>query len=294
MKTPDIIRNIVGDGGFRENEPMKKHCTFRCGGEARYFVMPQTREQFVEVIKTLKDRKEKHVVIGRGSNILVRDEGIDAYVINTNFLGNIKTDGNIITADCGASLVGVTNEAMKNSLSGLEFACAIPGSVGGAVFMNAGAHGGEMKDVLKSVTVYDGEDISVKSPEELDLSYRHSNLEEKGWTVLSAVFSLEKADMGAVRRQMEENRAFRKSQPSEPSAGSTFKRGNGFITAKLIDDAGLKGKRIGGAAVSEKHAGFIVNLGEATSTDVIKLIDYVRKEVYNKYEVEIEEEIRIL
>ena len=290
----DKVRAVVGKENFLLDESMKEHCTFRCGGNAKYYVTPETEEQLIEVIKILTEAEEKFIVTGRGSNLLVRDEGIDGYVVNTNLLNDIKVEGDLITAQTGASLVKVSNTAADSSLSGLEFACAIPGSIGGAVFMNAGAHGGEMKDVLADVRVFDGKDIVTLTAEELDLSYRHSNVEKKGYTVLSARLQLEKGDEAQIREKIAANREFRKKQPSEPSAGSTFKRGDGFITAKLIDDAGLKGAAVGGAKVSEKHAGFIVNSNGASSEDVLKLIDYVKKEVYNKYRVNIEEEIRII
>lgn len=288
------IRETVGISNLKTDEEMKDHCTFRCGGRARYFVTPESTAQLVDVIKILNEDKARYLVMGRGSNLLIRQSGFDGFIINTNSIDSIEVRGNVISADAGASLVAASNTASKNSLSGLEFACAIPGSVGGAVFMNAGAHGGEIKDVLTDVTVFDGKNVLTVAADELDLSYRHSAVGEKGYTVLSARFALEEGNPEEIREKVRKNREFRKSQPSEPSAGSTFKRGDGFITAKLIDEAGLKGKAVGDACVSEKHAGFIVNRGNATADDVVKLIDYVKKEVYNKYKVNIEEEVRIL
>ncbi|MGN8912925.1 UDP-N-acetylmuramate dehydrogenase [Anaerofustis butyriciformans] len=289
------IKKIVGEKNVLLNEPMKKHTTFRSGGEAELYINVLSSENLVELIKYLKEHNIEYIVLGRGSNVLVKDGGIDSVVISTSMMKNLSVKDNIIEADAGVSLALIANEALKNELEGFEFASCIPGSLGGGVFMNAGAHGGELKDVLVDVTVFDGKDIKVLLPDELDLSYRHSNVEEKGYVVLSARIKLGKGDTEKIKNKMAENKEYRvNAQPMEPSAGSTFKRPEGYIAAKLIDDAGLKGFHVGDAYVSEKHAGFIVNKNKAKSRDILEVIDYVKKEVYNKYNVMLEEEVRII
>lgn len=289
------IKKIVGEENVLLNEPMKKHTTFRSGGEAELYINVLSSANLVELIKYLKEHNIEYIVLGRGSNILVKDGGIDSVVISTSMMKNLSVKDNIIEADAGVSLALIANEALKNELEGFEFASCIPGSLGGGVFMNAGAHGGELKDVLVDVTVFDGKEIKVLSPEDLDLSYRHSNVEEKGYVVLSARIKLRKGDTEKIKNKMAENKEYRvNAQPMEPSAGSTFKRPEGYIAAKLIDDAGLKGFHVGDAYVSEKHAGFIVNKNKAKSRDILEVIDYVKKEVYNKYNVMLEEEVRII
>lgn len=289
------IKKIVGEENVLLNEPMKKHTTFRSGGEAELYINVLSSENLVELIKYLKEHNIEYIVLGRGSNVLVKDGGIDSVVISTSMMKNLSVKDNIIEADAGVSLALIANEALKNELEGFEFASCIPGSLGGGVFMNAGAHGGELKDVLVDVAVFDGKDIKVLLPDELDLSYRHSNVEEKGYVVLSARIKLGKGDTEKIKNKMAENKEYRvNAQPMEPSAGSTFKRPEGYIAAKLIDDAGLKGFHVGDAYVSEKHAGFIVNKNKAKSRDILEVIDYVKKEVYNKYNVMLEEEVRII
>lgn len=289
------IKKIVGEENVLLNEPMKKHTTFRSGGEAELYINVLSSANLVELIKYLKEHNIEYIVLGRGSNVLVKDGGIDSVVISTSMMKNLSVKDNIIEADAGVSLALIANEALKNELEGFEFASCIPGSLGGGVFMNAGAHGGELKDVLVDVTVFDGKEIKVLSPEDLDLSYRHSNVEEKGYVVLSARIKLEKGNVEKIKNKMAENKEYRvNAQPMEPSAGSTFKRPEGYIAAKLIDDAGLKGFHVGDAYVSEKHAGFIVNKNKAKSRDILEVIDYVKKEVYNKYNVMLEEEVRII
>lgn len=289
------IEEIVGRENVLLDEPMSKHTSFRTGGNAEIYINVNTCSSMVELIKYLKEKNIEYIVLGRGSNILVKDGGIDGVVISTSMLKNLSIKDNIIEADAGASLALIANEALKNELKSFEFASCIPGSLGGGVFMNAGAHGGELKDVLVDVKVFDGKEVKVLLPDELDLSYRHSNVEEKGYIVLSARIKLEKGDSEKIKKKMAENKDYRvNAQPMEASAGSTFKRPEGYIAAKLIDDAGLKGYHVGDAYVSEKHAGFIVNKNKAKSKDILEVIDYVKNEVYNKYNVKLEEEVRII
>lgn len=289
------IEEIVGRENVLLDEPMSKHTSFRTGGNAEIYINVNTCSSMVELIKYLKEKNIEYIVLGRGSNILVKDGGIDGVVISTSMLKNLSIKDNIIEADAGVALALIANEALKNELKGFEFASCIPGSLGGGVFMNAGAHGGELKDVLVDVKVFDGKEVKVLLPDELDLSYRHSNVEEKGYIVLGARIKLEKGDSEKIKKKMAENKDYRvNAQPMEASAGSTFKRPEGYIAAKLIDDAGLKGYHVGDAYVSEKHAGFIVNKNKAKSKDILEVIDYVKNEVYNKYNVKLEEEVRII
>ncbi|MCQ4796067.1 UDP-N-acetylmuramate dehydrogenase [Anaerofustis stercorihominis] len=291
------IEKIIGSENVLLDEPMKKHSNFRSGGNAKFYLTPQTVDEFVEVVKYLKENDEKFIVLGRGTNILVKDGGLKETVVSTFKMTSYEINGEVITANAGTPLALIANKALASYLAGFEFAGGIPGSLGGGVFMNAGAHGGEMKDVLIDVTVFDTSDGKVKvlKPEDLDLRYRHSNIEEKGYIVLSARIQLHKGNKEEIKASMDEFKEYRtRTQPSDPSAGSTFKRPEGYIAAKLIDEAGLKGYHIGDAGVSEKHAGFVINKSNASTKEILDVIDYVKKEVYNKYKVKLEEEVRII
>ncbi|EDS71894.1 UDP-N-acetylmuramate dehydrogenase [Anaerofustis stercorihominis DSM 17244] len=291
------IEKIIGSENVLLDEPMKKHSNFRSGGNAKFYLTPQTVDEFVEVVKYLKENDEKFIVLGRGTNILVKDGGLKETVVSTFKMTGYEINGEVITANAGTPLALIANKALASYLAGFEFAGGIPGSLGGGVFMNAGAHGGEMKDVLIDVTVFDTSDGKVKvlKPEDLDLRYRHSNIEEKGYIVLSARIQLHKGNKEEIKASMDEFKEYRtRTQPSDPSAGSTFKRPEGYIAAKLIDEAGLKGYHIGDAGVSEKHAGFVINKSNASTKEILDVIDYVKKEVYNKYKVKLEEEVRII
>lgn len=280
-----------------ENEPMCKHTTFRIGGPADLYVEPNI-EEVGDVICYCVENDIPLTILGNGSNVLVSDDGIRGVVISLgNQMSDIKVEGNMIFAEAGALLAKVANEAAAHSLGGMEFAAGIPGTIGGAMIMNAGAYGGEMKDVVKSVTVvnYDG-DMEVWQADELDLSYRHSRMMEEDVIVLSAVFELEPADESEIRAKMADFRGRRQEkQPLEfPSAGSTFKRPEGYFAGKLIMDAGLAGYTVGGAQVSEKHCGFVINRGSATAADVCQLMDDVVRQVQEKYNVTLEPEVRII
>lgn len=291
------IEKIIGSENVLLDEPMKKHSNFRSGGNAKFYLTPKTVDEFVEVVKYLKENDEKFIVLGRGTNILVKDGGLKETVVSTFKMTSYEINGEVITANAGTPLALIANKALASSLAGFEFAGGIPGSLGGGVFMNAGAHGGEMKDVLIEVNVFDTNDDKVKvlKPKELDLRYRHSNIEEKGYIVLSARIQLHKGNKEEIKANMDEFKEYRtRTQPSDPSAGSTFKRPEGYIAAKLIDEAGLKGYHIGDAGVSEKHAGFVINKSNASTKEILDVIDYVKKEVYNKYKVKLEEEVRII
>lgn len=294
----DIISNIVPEENIKTKELLKKHTTFRIGGYASFFVSPENETETAALIKSLNENDIKYYVLGNGSNVLVSDEGFDGVIIYIGEkLSKITIKENIIVAEAGALLSRVAREAYKSSLTGMEFAAGIPGSIGGAVVMNAGAYGGEMKDIIVSAKVCDKNgNIIVLSKEELDLSYRHSIIDEKKYVVLSCSMLLEKGNADAIKAQMDElGRKRREKQPLEyPSAGSTFKRPEGYFAGKLIEDAGLKGYTVGGARVSEKHSGFVINEGEATAEDVKKLISEVSDEVYRQFKVRLEPEVKIL
>ena len=297
-----------------QDEPMKKHTTFRIGGPADYYAEPDV-SQISKLIEIAKACDMPVAVIGNGSNLLVGDKGIRGLVIGigkglsaievTEAVAQQSTaqdftaqgNGRIITAGAGAILAAVAAKAAEASLSGLEFASGIPGSVGGAVVMNAGAYGGEIKDVLIDATVLtaDGE-LKTVTRDELDLSYRHSIVPEKGYIVLSARFRLTPKPQDEIKAYMAELRAKRvEKQPLEyPSAGSTFKRPEGYFAGKLIMDAGLRGYSVGDAQVSGKHCGFVVNKGEATAADVLTLIKDVQETVLKQFGVKLEPEVKMI
>ena len=283
---------------FKENEPLSARCTFKIGGPADLFIMPETEKQLCAAVRLCKAEAVRYYLLGNGSNILFADEGYRGAVIDVSALRTgIEVTGNKITAGAGVRLSALCKEALAHSLTGLEFAYGIPGTVGGAVYMNAGAYGGEMKDVLTSVRYLaaDGE-IKTAPAADLDLTYRHSAFEENGGCILSAEFELQPGDAAAIRAKMDELMAKRvdKQPLDKPSAGSTFKRPEGAFAAALIDQCGLRGYRHGGAAVSEKHCGFVVNLGGASCADVLALCDEVRAIVKEKTGYDLEKEIRVV
>ena len=283
---------------FAENESLAAHCTFKIGGPADVFARPETEEQLCRVIALCKACDVKYYLLGNGSNILFADEGFSGVVIDVSALdAEIAVEDTVLTAGAGVRLAALCKAALKHGLSGLEFAYGIPGTVGGAVYMNAGAYGGEMKDVLDKVTYLTQEgQIVTEEAAKLDLAYRHSIFEENGGCILSAQFHLKRGDPEAIRARMNELMAKRvEKQPlDKPSAGSTFKRPAGAFAAALIDQCGLRGYRHGGAAVSEKHCGFVVNMGGATCADVLALCDEVRAIVKEKTGYELEKEIRVV
>lgn len=284
------IKAITDDKNIKINEPMSKHTSFKTGGPADIFVTPKTKE---ELIKLLKLEVGK-TIIGNGSNILVKDGGIRGLVIKINF-SNYELDDIFLRADAGYSLAKLSRIAMENSLSGLEFACGIPGTLGGAIYMNAGAYGGEMKDIVLETEAVDfaGNIQVIKNHE---FGYRSSCFQNNGLIILSSKLKLVHGDKNLINAKMEENMSSRKQkQPIDrPNAGSTFKRPKDNFAAKLIQDAGLKGYSIGGAQVSDLHAGFIINKGNATSKDILLLMKYVKEKVNVEYGVMLEPEIKIL
>lgn len=281
------------------DEPMKKHTTFRIGGPADIYVEPSF-EQMVPLLHFLKEAQAPFLIIGNGSNLLVSDDGIEGVVIA---LGkamseiSIDTRNDTVYAQAGAMLSAVANKAAREGLTGLEFASGIPGSIGGAVYMNAGAYGGEMKDIITSVQMLDETGTIKEVPvEDLDLSYRHSALMENGGIVIGAYLKLQKGNTDEIEKNIAEIRQKRidKQPLNFPSAGSTFKRPEGYFAGKLIDDAGLRGYTVGGAQVSEKHCGFVVNFNDATAADVLQLMADVDAKVYKKFGVHLVPEVRII
>ena len=293
----EAIKTIVDENRIRLQEPMSRHTTFRIGGMAEIFLMPTIKEA-VDVITLCRAKKIPYTIIGNGSNLLVGDKGIPGVVIEFGAnASSIEVKENMIHAEAGALLSKVAHKALEASLGGMEFAAGIPGCVGGAVVMNAGAYGGEMKDILKSVTVLtaDGQEKEL-TPGELDMSYRHSSITEEHYMVLGVTIALEAGSQEQIRAKMEELKEKRvEKQPLEyPSAGSTFKRPEGYFAGKLIMDAGLRGFQVGGAAVSEKHCGFVINRGNATAADVRTLMQNVADIVEEKFGVRLEPEVKMI
>lgn len=292
------LRECLGAEGLRQNEPMHIHTTFRVGGAADLFLMPQNAEQLAESLALLRQAAIPYLLIGNGSNLLVRDKGIRGAVIQIyRNMAEIMQEDTEIYAEGGALLSTLAARAADASLTGLEFASGIPGTVGGAVVMNAGAYGGEMKDILVSVDVLTQELERKTIPAaELALGYRQSCIPERGYIVLGARVRLQRGEEAAIRgrmRELAEQR--REKQPLQyPSAGSTFKRPEGYFAGKLVQDAGLKGKTIGGAQVSEKHSGFLINIGNATAQDILDLIAFCQKEVEAQFGVKLETEVKIV
>lgn len=279
-------------------EPMAAHTTFKVGGAADFFIKISSRQQLVKTVPYLNALGLSYSVLGNGSNLLVSDNGYQGVILQIGAqMGNITVDGTKITVQAGAPLAKLAKTAMEHGLSGLEFASGIPGTVGGAVMMNAGAYGGEMEQVVSSVTVLakDGSELTL-SHDDMEFSYRSSILKNRSFIILEAEFTLQSGDTKQIQAKMEEyGQSRREKQPLQyPSAGSTFKRPDGCYAGKLIMDAGLRGYRIGGAQVSEKHCGFIVNVGNAQASDIYELIQEVQERVYEKFGVRLEPEIIML
>ena len=298
QKVIDFIDNNLHDTMYDRNEDMKKHTTFKTGGPADLLIEPCSINEMQKLMCYILAEEIPHLVIGQGSNLIVSDKGIRELVIKIGKnLSQSVVKNESIEVEAGATITDVAKEAQKHSLSGLEFACGIPGSVGGAVFMNAGAYDGEIKNVLEEVLVLtvDG-DLLIRKAEELQLGYRTSLVQKNGDIILKAKFKLQKGNKDEIAHKMKELTQRReRSQPLElPSAGSIFKRPAGYYTGKLIEDANLKAYQIGGAQVSPKHAGFIVNTGNATSSDILNLIKHIQGEVKKRFGVELETEVRIV
>lgn len=304
MDSKEIIINlekIISKEKIKQKEPMKEHTSLKIGGPAEFFVRVSSVEELKEVLQFAKINEIPLTVVGNGSNLLVLDSGIKGVVIKTELkqiqIKYIDKEKAEIIVDDGVQLGLLAQKLLKEEIAGFEELSGIPGTIGGAVVMNAGAHGKEMKDIVTEVTAidYDG-NIHIFTNEQSEFTYRHSKFSEGEYIILQVKLLLEKGKKEDIKSRMDEYAKYRKEkQPIEyPSAGSTFKRGTDFITAKLIDEAGLKGYSIGGAKISEKHAGFIINTGNATAQDVLDLVKYVKDKVYEKFGKKIELEIKIL
>lgn len=290
--------DVLGNERVLFDEPMSSHTTFRIGGPAEVFAMPENYEQIGAVLKLCDQEQLPYFVLGNGSNLLVSDSGYRGVIIQMDRnMEEIRLEGNEIHACAGALLSSIAVAARNASLTGFEFAGGIPGTLGGAVVMNAGAYGGELKDVLKEAVVMDREGKIFTIPvEKLEMGYRTSVIKTAGYLVLEAVIALEKGDPEKIRATMKDlsDRRTEKQPLDCPSAGSTFKRPEGYFAGKLIMDSGLRGYRIGGAQVSEKHCGFVINAGGATAKDVRALMDHVISTVQEKYGVTLEPEVKFL
>lgn len=300
MITQDTISLIksINDVDLKCDEDMSLHTTLKMGGKAHVFVTVKTMAALGEIIRVLKSVKSDYFLLGNGSNILVSDKGLDIPVIRlAGDFDKVTAEGDMIKAGAAALLSSVARTALDNSLTGLEFASGIPGSVGGAMVMNAGAYGGEMKDAVVSVKVMDESgEVSEYSNEDMAFGYRDSILKRRKRIVIETEFKLNKGDKESIKNTMDElNKKRREKQPLEyPSAGSTFKRPEGYFAAKLIEDAGLKGYTVGGACVSDKHAGFCVNKDNGTASDFYKLMSDVKDRVYKESGVTLEPEVIML
>lgn len=298
MRIYDKLMEIVRKEQVKIDELMKDHTTFRVGGPADYFVMPETADEVRELVGMCKTEEIDYHIIGNGSNLLVSDRGVRGVVIQIGrAMNRIESEDKVITAQAGALLSVIAARALEEELTGFEFAAGIPGTLGGACVMNAGAYGGEMKDVLEKVIVLTPEGkIRAVAAEELELGYRTSIIARKGYVVLEAVIRLKKGEREEIRATMEELKDRRVSkQPLEyPSAGSTFKRPEGYFAGKLIQDAGLRGFAVGKAQVSQKHCGFVINQGGATAADVMELIRQVADKVEKQFGVRLEPEVKKL
>ena len=293
------LEEILSKDSIKYNEPMKKHTTMRVGGPCDCMVEPSSIEEIQKILEYARKNNIKYYVIGNGSNLLVKDEGVHALIIKiANKFSGVEVNGEHIKAYSGCSVPKLSQIAKENSLSGLEFACGIPGSVGGGIRMNAGAYGSEMVNVVEKVGFLDENgNLNEIDGKDANFTYRHSMfVENPEYVVVYAIYKLQKGNKEEISRVMEENMNSRKQkQPIEyPNFGSVFKRPEGYFVGKLVDDCGLKGYKIGGAQVSTKHSGFMINAGDATCKDVLDLIEYVKEKVYEKFNVKLQEEVVIL
>ena len=292
------LQTIVTEDKILQEEPLAAHTSFRIGGPAEYFLLPGEERELAELVALCVEEKMPYILLGNGSNVLVRDEGLRGVVICTkNLQGITWEDDSTVTAQCGLLLGAMAADVLKHGRTGFEFASGIPGTLGGAVLMNAGAYGGEMKDCIVSARTLTREGVVKEyTAQELELSYRHSILQDNGEILLSATFRFAPGDSEEIRKKMQElNQRRREKQPLEyGSAGSTFKRPEGYFAGKLIDDAGLRGYRVGDVMVSGKHCGFVVNVGNGTYAQAMEVIHHVQEEVRTQFGVELRLEVRLL
>ena len=298
-ETAEKLREILGEEQVLRDVPMSKYTSFRAGGNADIMALPRGQAQLQEVLQYLSGEEVPYLVLGNGSNILVRDGGYRGVIVHMNEgFNDIRQEGNTLICGCASLLSMAAKAAAHAGLTGLEFASGIPGSIGGAVFMNAGAYGGEMKQVLGNVKLLsrDGTAFAQVRSEDLELGYRHSRLQDSGEIVVEAEICLTPGDEEEIRRTMADLTARRnEKQPvNYPSAGSFFKRPEGYFAGKLIQDAGLKGLSVGGAQVSQLHSGFIINTGDASASDILQLMQIVQARVLEQFGVKLEPEVRII
>lgn len=283
---------------IKEDESLSKYTTFKIGGPARVLIEAKSDEEVLKLVRLFDEMKEDYLIIGNGSNLLITDAGIErpVIVLDKNFSNIITIDEVTLYAEAGASLKSLANKALELGLGGLEAISGIPGTVGGAVYMNAGAYGSEIKDVVTKIRYIKDDSIAELDANKANFAHRRSIFQEKGYIILGAYFKLEKKDKKDIEEEQRDYTQRRKDkQPLEyPSAGSVFKRPEGYYASKLIEDAGLKGLSVGGAMVSKKHSGFIINTGSASLDDVVTLIEKVKAIVQEKFAVSLEEEIRII
>ena len=297
MNIFEDLKSILGEENVFVNEPMNKHTTFRIGGKADFLVCPKNIENVKDIISYLSDNSINYYVIGNGSNLLVKDKGFRGVIVKLfKDFSKVDVDGCLIKAEAGATLSAVAKKAMQSSLAGMECLSGIPGTIGGAICMNAGAYGGEIKDIVKDITVLENGVIKKLTKDEAEFSYRNSKIMREKMVVLEVVLELEKGNKEEIQEKMKLLMAQRnEKQPVNlPSAGSTFKRPEGYFAAKLIDDCGLRGFSVGDAEVSKKHCGFVVNNKNASACDVLKLMEIVSKKVKDEFGVLLEPEVRII
>ncbi|NMA82262.1 MAG: UDP-N-acetylmuramate dehydrogenase [Epulopiscium sp.] len=301
MQQEEIIQRLqqkVHSHCILVKEPMKNHTSFKIGGPADLFIIPESQDQLIHAVATCKELQVPYYIMGNGSNLLVSDKGYRGVIIQVyKNLSHFTIEGETVWAESGILLSTLSKKILAAELEGFEFASGIPGTLGGALYMNAGAYGGEMKDIVEAVHLINEQGgAMILSNEEMEFGYRRSILQEKSYIVTAAKMKLKKGDPKAIIEKMQDFTERRKTkQPLEyPSAGSAFKRPEGFFAGKLVMDAGLRGYRIGGAQVSEKHCGFIINTGDATAQDVKALLLYVQDKVFEKFGVQLEPEVRMI
>lgn len=291
------LGKVLKSENIKLNEEMKNYTTFKVGGPCDIMIFPTNEEEFINSIKEILKSKVPYFILGLGSNLLVKDGGIRGVVVNITKFNEIKVKGNVLKAKCGAKLKDVSNIAYENSLEGMCFACGIPGTIGGAITMNAGAYGGEISEVIKSVRVIDKEgNVLTINKDEMEFGYRSTIVMKKGYMVIDCELQLEFGDKEKIKEKIDDLTLKRETkQPLEcASAGSTFKRPEGYFVGKLIEDLGLRGYTHKNAMISEKHCGFVINKSNATAEEILELIDIIKKKVYDKFKVQLELEVRVI
>ena len=289
---------MIEKDNVKINESLKDHTTYKVGGTCKYFITPKDVKELIDLVKYLREKNNKYMILGNGSNTIFSSKEYDGVIINLTNLNSMKIDGNRIEVEAGYQLIKLSMDALNNELSGLEFAAGIPGNIGGAVFMNAGAYKSDMSNLIKTVTFLDENlELQTLANEELEFSYRKSIFQKRNCIILSTVLELTPGNKDEIKELMDKRKERRiESQPLDyPSAGSVFRNPSEDIFAgKLIEDLGLKGYKIGGAMISEKHANFIINVGDATGEDIKSLIDFVKTKVKEKYDIDLHVEQRFI